>query len=60
MERALVILAPTFFVVFLFNQALYDFCFKAHCLSAAFPAVGIMLVVISAFIYFVTKDDKRG
>jgi|GEM_PF-1346614 len=63
MKKALSIFITTFVVVLVINQMMYGACFKGYCLSAAFPKVTILSLMISAFILFVSKaedDHKRG
>lgn len=59
MFTALKIFIPTFIVVLIFNQMAYGFCFKGYCIASAFPKVTILSLLISAFIYFVNKDEKK-
>lgn len=58
--RALKILLPTFAVILAINQAAYGMCFEAYCLAAALPKVIVLSVIVSAFIYWVSKNDKRS
>ena len=57
MNKAISIFIPTFVVVMIFNQMFYGACFKAYCLSAAFPKVTILALAISIFIYYITKQE---
>ena len=59
MIKALSIFIPTFIIVMIINQFFYGACFKAYCLSAAFPKVIILSLAISAFIYFVNRDENE-
>ncbi|PSU21540.1 hypothetical protein CTM84_09315 [Photobacterium kishitanii] len=59
MIKSLYIFIPTFIVVMIINQFLYGACFKTYCLSAAFPKVVILSLAISAFIYFVKRDEDK-
>jgi hypothetical protein len=60
MERALKIFLPTFVIVFVFNQMAYGSCFEGYCIAAAFPKVTILSVFISAFIYWVSKNEESN
>lgn len=51
------ILIPTFFVVGAINQSFYNFCMKAHCLSAAFPKVLILSVIVAAAITYFSDEQ---
>ncbi|ENM3851143.1 hypothetical protein VCSRO184_3530 [Vibrio cholerae] len=57
MNKALKIFVPTFIVVLIVNQMAYGSCFKGYCISAAFPKVTILSLLISAFIYWVSKSE---
>ena len=59
MNKAISIFIPAFVVVMIFNQMLYGACFKAYCLSAAFPKVTILALAISIFIYYITKQEEQ-
>ena len=59
MMKALSIFIPTFIVVMIINQFFYGACFKAYCLAAAFPKVVMLSLAISAFIYFVKRDEDK-
>ncbi len=59
MPTALKIFIPTFVIVLIFNQMTYGSCFKGYCIAAAFPKVIVLSLLISAFIYFVNKDEKK-
>lgn len=52
------ILIPTYFIVLFLNQTLYGSCYQSYCLSAAFPKVTIISVIISYFIFKVIKSES--
>lgn len=60
MEKSLKIFVPTFFIVLFFNQLAYGSCFKGYCIAAAFPKVIILSVIISVFIYWVSKNEESN
>ena len=60
MEKALKIFAPTFIIVLIINQMAYGLCFKGYCIAAAFPKVTVLSLLISGFIYWVSKSDEAN
>jgi len=63
MARVILIFIPTFLIVMIINQMMYGACFKGYCLSAAFPKVTILSLMISAFIFFASNSEdnqKKG
>jgi len=58
MGKAIGIFVVTFFVVLLINQAFYGFCFSDYCLAAAFPRVVILTSIITALLFWTTKQEK--
>lgn len=56
--KAVSIFIPTFLVVLVVNQLFYGGCFKAYCLSAAFPKVAIISAVITWALYAITSDSE--
>ena len=58
MKKALIIFLPTFFIVLVLNQLAYGACFKGYCLAAAFPKVTFLSVLISAFLYWVSRIEN--
>lgn len=60
MEKALKIFVPTFVIVLILNQMAYGSCFKGYCIAAAFPKVTILSLLISAFIYWVSKNEEAN
>jgi hypothetical protein len=60
MKKALKIFIPTLLIVLFLNQMAYGSCFEGYCLAAAFPKVTILSVIISAFIYWVSKSEESG
>jgi hypothetical protein len=58
MEKALKIFIPTFIIILLLNQMAYGFCFKGYCIASALPKVTILAVIVSAFIYWVKKNEE--
>lgn len=59
MPKFLKIFAASFLVVGFFNQIFYNFCFSDRCLSAAFPKVLLLSLIVSAVIFVVTKDAPK-
>ncbi|WP_297407981.1 hypothetical protein [uncultured Cetobacterium sp.] len=59
MGKALSIFIPTFVVVLIVNQMFYGFCFKSYCLSAAFPKVVVLSILVSFFIFFVSDSSNK-
>lgn len=60
MERFIKIFFWTLIAVGLINQSFYNFCFSGRCLSAAFPKVLILSLIVSVVIYFVVKEEKSS
>ncbi len=60
MSKALKIFIPTFIIVMFFNQLGYGSCYKAYCLSAAFPKVTFISLGASAFIYWIIKSEEKS
>jgi NADH pyrophosphatase NudC (nudix superfamily) len=58
--KALSIFVPTFLIVLVVNQLFYGGCFKAYCLSAAFPRIAIISAVITWALYNVFRDSETG
>lgn len=58
MERFIKTFLVTFIIVGLINQSFYNFCFSEYCLSAAFPKVLILSLIVAAVVYFVVKEEK--
>jgi hypothetical protein len=46
----------SFVVIGVINQAFYGFCFKSYCLSAAFPKVLILSVIVTVALSIINKD----
>lgn len=59
MKTFITTLIPTFVVVGLVNQSFYGMCMKAYCLSAAFPKVLVLSVIVAGVISLV-KENRRG
>jgi hypothetical protein len=57
--KALKIFIPVFLVIFVINQLFYGGCFEAYCLAAAFPRVTVLSVVVSALIYWISKEESK-
>jgi len=53
------IFAMSFFGVGFVNQIFYNFCFSDRCLSAAFPKVLLLALIVSAVIFMVTKNETK-
>lgn len=58
MEKVMKIFLSTFVIVLILNQMAYGSCFEGYCIAAAFPKVTILSVVISAFIYWISKSKN--
>ena len=58
MLKAIVIFIVTFSIVMMVNQIGYGSCFKSYCVTAAIPKVTLLSVVISAFLYWVSENEK--
>ena len=59
MPKFLKIFAMSFLGVGFANQIFYNFCFSDRCLSAAFPKVLLLSLIVSAVIFVVTKDAPK-
>ena len=59
MQKALAIFIPTFVAIMVINQMFYGACFAAYCLAAAFPKVVVLAVIVSTFLYFVSKSEDE-
>ena len=59
MQKALTIFIPTLVVIMVINQMFYGACFEAYCLAAAFPKVLVLAVIVSTFLYFVSKSEDE-
>ncbi len=59
MPKFLKIFTMSFLVVGFINQIFYNFCFSDRCLSAAFPKVLLLSLIVSAVIFMVTKDAPK-
>ena len=59
MLEFLKIFAMSFFGVGFVNQIFYNFCFSDRCLSAAFPKVLLLSLIVSAVIFMVAKNETK-
>lgn len=59
MLKVLIIFIVTFSVVMIFNQIGYGSCFSSYCMSAATPKVTVISIVLSAFIYWVSRNETK-
>ena len=59
MPKLLKIFAMSFLGVGFVNQIFYNFCFSDRCLSAAFPKVLLLSLIVSAILFGLTKDAPK-
>jgi len=56
MGNSLKIFGISFVVIGIINQAFYGFCFKSYCLSAAFPKVLILSIIVTVALSIMNKE----
>ena len=56
MGNSLKIFGISFIVIGIINQAFYGFCFKSYCLSAAFPKVLILSIIVTVALSIMNKE----
>jgi hypothetical protein len=56
MINNLKIFGISFVVIGIINQAFYGFCFKSYCLSAVFPKVLILSIIVTVALSIMNKD----
>ncbi len=60
MQHFLQIFLFTFLGVGFVNQMFYNFCFSSRCLSAAFPKVLLLSLIVAAVIYLITRSETKA
>lgn len=60
MQRFLQIFIASFLGVGFVNQMFYNFCFSDRCLSAAFPKVLLLSLIVAAVIFLITGNETKA